>query len=238
MSRVMFEDLKVGMRVEVVGGGGAFFEIGSSGVISDTINQSAVLVKFDKGEYDHDCDGEWWVYPNDKTTLKIVDSLGVEDEDRKTDVPCLFEGDTLPKYGKEGDSALDLHAFKFREVSNGELLPVQDFGEEGYVLQPHDRILVPTGLKLSIPEGIDADVRPRSGLALKHGIVVQLGTLDNNYTGDVGMIVLNTSNEEYVIHKGDRLGQLKFSELVYVNLVEGEIKATERGESGYGDSGR
>lgn len=153
-------------------------------------------------------------------------------------VPCEFTGEHLPKYGKEGDSGMDLYALNFREVSNGELLPAQEFGEEGYALQPHDRILVPTGLKMSLPDGIDATIRPRSGLSLKHGITAILGTLDNNYTGDNGVILLNTSNEEYVIHKGDRLGQMVFSKPIIVELVDGNLKETNRGETGYGGTGR
>jgi dUTP pyrophosphatase len=157
----------------------------------------------------------------------------------KVTINCKFEGDTLPKYTKQGDSAMDLHAWKFREVSKGELLPEQDFTEEGYALQPFDRILIPTGLKLELPKDIDADVRPRSGLTLKNGIMVALGTIDSNYTGDVGMIVMNLSKEEFVIKRGDRIGQLKFAVPVEAELnVVNEIHTTDRGEAGFGSSGK
>lgn len=158
---------------------------------------------------------------------------------QKVQINCKFEGDELPKYERQGDSAMDLKAWKFHEVSGGKLLPVQDFTEEGYVLQPFDRILVPTGLKLELPEDIDADVRPRSGLTLKSGIMVALGTIDSPYTGDVGMIVMNLSKEEFLIKRGDRLGQLKFAIPVEVELNRvDEIHTTNRGEAGFGSSGK
>lgn len=154
-------------------------------------------------------------------------------------INCTFTGDTLPSYTKDGDSGMDLHALTFREVSKGELLPVQEFGEDGYILRPHDRILVQTGLKIEFPEGIEAELRPRSGLSLKHGIMAILGTVDSHYRGDNGIILLNTSNEEYVIHKGDRLGQLVFQRPVKVELqVKDSISQTLRGETGFGSSGR
>lgn len=151
---------------------------------------------------------------------------------------CTFEGDKLPQYEKPKDSGMDLRAWKFKEVSNGELLPSQDFLEEGYVLMPHDRILVMTGLKIEYTEGIDARIQPRSGLSLKHGIMAILGQIEEEYRSDHGVIILNTSNDPYTIHRGDRLGQIVFSKRldVELNLVE-ELNKTNRGSQGFGSSG-
>lgn len=152
---------------------------------------------------------------------------------------CTFEGDTLPQYDKQGDSAMDIFAWKFQEIHKGQLLPVQEFGEDGYVLRPHERILVKSGLCVDFPEDIDCTCRPRSGMTLKYGITTQIGMIDSNYRGDIGLIVLNTSNEEYVIKKGERLGQIRFSRPVKVELnIVDSISDTNRGENGFGSSGR
>lgn len=157
---------------------------------------------------------------------------------QKIKLNCEFMGDILPKYEKDKDSGMDLRAWKFREISKGELLPEQEFLEDGYILRPLDRILVMTGLKIEFKDGMDAEIRPRSGLSLKHGIVTSLGTIDENYRGDNGIILYNLSNDEYVIHKGDRLGQIIFTKRIEVELVEVDnINETNRGSTGFGDSG-
>jgi dUTP pyrophosphatase len=156
-----------------------------------------------------------------------------------TTLDCTFEGDTLPKYDKEGDSAMDICAWKFQEVSKGELLLVQDFNEDGYILRPLERILVKSGLCVDFPEGIDCTCRPRSGMTLKHGIVTQIGMIDGNYRGDIGLIVINMSNEDYVIKRGERLGQIRFSSPIFVKLkVVDNIRDTNRGTNGFGSSGK
>lgn len=152
---------------------------------------------------------------------------------------CTFEGDILPHYSRENDSAMDVYAYKFQEVLYGELLPTQDFLEEGYVLRPLERILVKSGLSIEFTDDIDCSCRPRSGMTLKHGIVTQLGMIDNNYRGDIGLIVINMSNEDYVIKRGERLGQIRFSRPVIVELnIINNINETNRGESGFGSTGK
>jgi len=156
-----------------------------------------------------------------------------------TTLDCTFEGDKLPHYDKEGDSAMDVYAWKFQEVWDGELLSVNDFPEEGYILEPLERILVKSGLCVDFPEGIDCTCRPRSGMTLKHGIVTQVGMVDSNYRGDIGLIVINMSNEDYTIKRGERLGQIRFSNPVFVKLnVVKNISDTNRGKSGFGSSGK
>jgi dUTP pyrophosphatase len=134
---------------------------------------------------------------------------------------------------------MDVFAWKFQEIHKGNLLPIQEFNEDGYVLMPHERILVKSGLCIDFPDDIDCTCRPRSGMTLKYGITTQIGMIDSNYRGDVGLIVLNTSNEEYVIKKGERLGQIRFSKPVHVVLnVVDDISETDRGEAGFGSSGK
>lgn len=114
---------------------------------------------------------------------------------------------------------------------------INSFSEEGYVLQPHERILVNTGLHIELPESVEAQLRPRSGLALKSGIVAVLGTIDEDYRGDVGIILLNTRNIPFKINYGDRLGQLVFNKIEKFELqVVDELSDTARGQNGFGST--
>jgi dUTP pyrophosphatase len=112
--------------------------------------------------------------------------------------------------------------------------------EEPIVLKPLKRVLVPTGLHIALPEGYEAQIRPRSGLALKKGITClnTPGTIDADYRGDVGVILINLSDEDFVINPGERIAQMiisKFKQAEF-ELVE-ELDETERGEGGYGHTG-
>ena len=108
-------------------------------------------------------------------------------------------------------------------------------------LNPNERKLITTGLFIEIPEGYEAQIRPRSGLALKHGITVlnSPGTIDADYRGEIGIILINLSESEYVIQDGDRIAQMIISkhEKALLELVE-TISHTERGSGGFGHSGR
>ena len=108
------------------------------------------------------------------------------------------------------------------------------------VLKPMERRLVPTGLFIALPEGFEAQVRPRSGLALKHGITVlnTPGTIDADYRGEVMVLLVNFSQEEFVIHDGERIAQMVIArhEQGYFVEVE-ELDETERGTGGYGHTG-
>ncbi|MBO5134878.1 MAG: dUTP diphosphatase [Bacteroidaceae bacterium] len=113
--------------------------------------------------------------------------------------------------------------------------------EEPIVLKPLERRLVPTGLFIALPAGYEAQVRPRSGLALKHGIGVlnSPGTIDADYRGEIGVILVNLSNQEFVINDGERIAQMVVArhETVEWKPVE-ELTATERGAGGFGHTGR
>jgi dUTP pyrophosphatase len=112
-----------------------------------------------------------------------------------------------------------------------------------YVLCPGERVLVRTGISLEIPEGYEGQVRPRSGLALKNGITVlnSPGTIDADYRGDVGVILVNQGDETFSIHKGDRIAQLVISPVCHgetVVLIESDLTITERDEGGFGHTGK
>ena len=112
--------------------------------------------------------------------------------------------------------------------------------EEPVVLHPMERRLIPTGLHIALPEGYEAQVRPRSGLALKHGLTVlnAPGTIDADYRGEIGVVLINLSQEDFTINDGERIAQLVVAryEQVEFSLVE-TLDETERGEGVYGHTG-
>ena len=105
-------------------------------------------------------------------------------------------------------------------------------------LNPGERVMVPTGLHIALPEGYEAQVRPRSGLSLKNGIVAILGTIDADYRGEVGVILVNLSDQPFCINPGDRVAQMVVSEVTRVKWDEvRELEETERGTGGFGSTG-
>ena len=112
--------------------------------------------------------------------------------------------------------------------------------DEPIVLRPMERRLIPTGLFIALPEGYEAQVRPRSGLALKHGLTVlnAPGTIDADYRGEVGVVLINLSQEDFVINDGERIAQMVIAryEQADFQVVE-ELDETERGAGGYGHTG-
>ncbi len=107
-------------------------------------------------------------------------------------------------------------------------------------LKPLERTLIKTGLFLEIPEGYECQVRPRSGLAFKNGITVlnAPGTIDADYRGEVGVILINLSNETFTINDGERVAQLVFAEYKQANWIQAEVLSeTERGAGGFGSTG-
>lgn len=130
----------------------------------------------------------------------------------------------LPEYATPQSAGMDLRA----NLS------------EPIVLQPLQRALIPTGLRISLPESYEAQVRPRSGLALKHGITVlnSPGTIDADYRGEVGVILVNLSQEPFTIHDGERIAQLVVARHEQPELVAVEsLDETARGEGGFGHTG-
>lgn len=133
----------------------------------------------------------------------------------------------LPSYESVGAAGADLKA---------------NFGgSKTLILQPGERTLVPTGLRLAIPDGYEVQIRPRSGLALKHGITLPNtpGTIDSDYRGSLGVIVMNAGQEPFAINHGDRIAQLIVAPVVQAQfeLVE-SLSDTARGAGGFGSTGR
>ena len=131
----------------------------------------------------------------------------------------------LPEYETSGSAGVDVRANIDEPITLGSL----------------ERKLIPTGLHVQIPEGYEIQVRPRSGLALKKGIsmVNTPGTIDSDYRGDVGLIIINLSKDEYTIQPGERLGQLVLNKVEQIQweVVE-NLSETERGEGGFGHTGK
>ena len=130
----------------------------------------------------------------------------------------------LPQYATPQSAGLDLRANLDAPVT----------------LQPMQRHLIPTGLHIALPAGFEAQVRPRSGLALRHGITVlnSPGTIDADYRGEVMVLLVNLGEEPFVVNDGERIAQLIVARYEQVTLVPTDsLDATERGEGGYGHTG-
>ena len=130
----------------------------------------------------------------------------------------------LPKYATEQSAGMDLRANI----------------DEQIVIQPMQRLLIGTGLHIALPKGYEAQIRPRSGLALKHGITVlnSPGTIDADYRGEIGVLLINLSDKDFVINDGERIAQMVIArhEQAQFALMEA-LDETERGEGGYGHTG-
>lgn len=142
------------------------------------------------------------------------------------DIKIVNKSDNdLPKYETELSAGVDLRAFI----------------EEEIILKPLERVLVPTGLFIELPAGFEAQIRPRSGLAFKYGISVlnTPGTIDADYRGEIKVILINLSNEEFTIVKGERICQMVINkhETVQFSLVE-SLSETVRGAGGFGHTGK
>jgi dUTP pyrophosphatase len=130
----------------------------------------------------------------------------------------------LPEYETTGSAGVDLRAQL----------------QEPVMLKPLQRALIPTGLYIELPDGYEAQVRPRSGLALKKGVTVlnSPGTIDSDYRGEIKVIMINLSNETTVINTGERIAQLIVSKYEKVQFKEvDELSETKRGEGGFGHTG-
>lgn len=129
----------------------------------------------------------------------------------------------LPHYahGPEEDAGMDLRSI------------------ERVVLQPGVALGVPTGIAIELPPGFEAQVRPRSGMALKHSVTVNFGTIDPGYRGEIRVVMFNLGRTDYVIEKGDRIAQLIVAKYEPVEWEEGDdLSDSKRGEGGFGSSGR
>lgn len=139
-------------------------------------------------------------------------------------VRIITKSGQLPAYETDGSAGMDLRAFL----------------EEPVTLAPMERALIPTGLYLAVPQGYEAQVRARSGLAVKHGIglVNGIGTIDSDYRGEVKVALINWGSEPFTIENGDRIAQLVIAAYERVNWEETDsLDETERGAGGFGHTG-
>ena len=140
------------------------------------------------------------------------------------EIPLLLgNGATLPCYQTEGSAGMDLRS------------------TEEVVLAPMERKLVPTGLRVAIPQGFEGQVRPRSGLAVKHGIgmINAPGTIDSDYRGEIKVILINLGSEVVRLDEGERIAQLVICPVARAAIIEvDELESTIRGEGGFGSTGR
>jgi dUTP pyrophosphatase len=144
---------------------------------------------------------------------------------RKMKINVVNKGhQPLPQYATPQSAGMDLRANL----------------DEPVTLQPLERRLIPTGLHIALPAGYEAQVRPRSGLALKKGITVlnTPGTIDADYRGEIGVVLINLSQEPFVVNDGERIAQMIIARHEQGELIEVEVlDETERGEGGYGHTG-
>ena len=131
----------------------------------------------------------------------------------------------LPNYESEGAAGMDLSADIDSDI----------------IIKPLERSLIPTGIAISLPEGLEAQIRPRSGLAIKHGITLlnSPGTIDSDYRGEIKVILVNLSNDNYTIKPYDRIAQIIISQFVKAEFEIAEnLDETDRGNSGFGSTGK
>lgn len=143
----------------------------------------------------------------------------------KIKIKAERDGAVLPKYGTEMAAGADVHACLTEPV----------------VLKPGERCIIPTGFSMELPAEFEAQVRPRSGIAIKNGVTVLNGpgTIDADYRGECGVMLLNTGNEDFVITHGDRIAQfvIAYAPQFGFEWTDADLSETERGEGGYGSTG-
>ncbi len=131
---------------------------------------------------------------------------------------------SLPAYATESSAGVDLYSFL----------------EQPVILQPLQRAMIPTGIFIELPVGYEAQIRPRSGLAAKHGLTVlnTPGTIDADYRGEIKIILVNLSNEPFTINSGERIAQMIISSYEHVSWMQvNELNETNRGDGGFGHTG-
>lgn len=156
----------------------------------------------------------------------------------------------IPEYKREGDVGMDLRADNFKTafskvydeqsnvIAEEENNEVSEYSSA--VIAPGDRMLIGTGIKVAIPKGYEMQVRPRSGLAINNGVTVvnSPGTIDCNYRGEIGVILINHGHIPFHISKNDRIAQAVIAKAVDdISFEEGDLDSTNRGEEGFGSSG-
>ena len=130
----------------------------------------------------------------------------------------------IPKYATQGSAGMDIQAAIDKPI----------------IVKPGERILIPTGFKVEIPTNFEIQVRPRSGLAIKHGISVlnSPGTIDSDYRGEIGVILINHGDTDFKINPFDRIAQIVVTQIIKVNIIKNDdLSKTQRGSGGFGSTG-
>ena len=144
--------------------------------------------------------------------------------DKELKLKIVSKGGAMPEYATAGSAGADLRAYL----------------EEPVTLQPGERRLIPTGLFVELPPGVEAQIRARSGLAIKHGVglVNGVGTVDSDYRGEWNIPMINWGQEPFTINNGDRIAQVVFAAYVQASFEQAaEVSETERGSGGFGSTG-
>lgn len=188
---------------------------------------------------------------NDANAAKADGSTVILNNPTPTEqVPAPKEADQNPPMGSEPKENYDIKVLVVNksnmllpkyETANSAGLDVRANLTAPTVLPAHGRMLIGTGLFVAIPEGYECQVRPRSGLALKHGITVlnTPGTIDADYRGEIGVILMNHTDENYVINPGDKIAQLVFHKYERIKWQDvDKLPTTDRGEGGFGHTGK
>lgn len=172
---------------------------------------------------------DWWRDKRgNRRAWSIAENAAEAIKEESMSIPCIKietvdPNAQIPQYATTGSAGMDLHC------------------TEDFVLAPMSRMLIPTGLKMAIPEGYEGQIRPRSSLALKFGVTVlnTPGTIDSDYRGEVKVILANLSTEEYRAWRGERIAQIVFAKVSQLSVEEvTELPETDRGEGGFGSTGR
>jgi len=151
-------------------------------------------------------------------------------------VKHLNDSDKI-NYSRDGDAALDLRASSKFVINLDE--EKKEIEQDSYSIKPGERVLVKTGIEVAIPEGHWGNVKDRSGNAFNHGIHVLGGVIDENYRGEIGVILVNLSKKDFKINKNDRVAQMIISEYKRVNIEHvQELNETNRNKDGFGSSGK
>ena len=142
----------------------------------------------------------------------------------KIKIKKLSDNAVIPQYMTEYSAGMDIYACTKEEI----------------ILKPMSRKLIPTGIALSIPTGYEAQIRPRSGLAIKNGITLlnSPGTIDADYRGEIKIILINLSNDDFTINNGDRIAQMVINKTEKITFeITNNLDETNRGEGGFGSTG-
>lgn len=181
--------------------------------------------------------------------MKEIDPVPMEvleEEKPKFDPAAVYlfnESDNPdPEYADNGASGMDIRA-DLRNI-NPKFLFNAEVSEGSVIIHPNGRALIPTGLHTALPLGLELQIRPRSGLALKHGITVlnTPGTIDSSYRGDIGVILKNEGEEDFIVHSGDRIAQMilapyaKILRFAKVDSLD-KLPSSDRMSGGFGSTG-